>query len=165
MNALEGVALTQANGVMQYKERRPTAGAWANILAAFPLFSGVSRRRLRKLTGKATFAEFAAGDTVVSNGDKADSLFVIVGGSAAVLGKPAARALRVGDYFGELALLDGARRSATVVAGDELHVMRLPRQSVLWLAEKHPAVAFTMLRNLSTQFRRLEAPSARPALS
>src|SRR5262249_9401463 len=146
MNGLEGVALTQAHGVRGYEERA-TARDWARILATYPLFSGLSKRRLRKLAGKATFAEFSAGDAVLSIGDDADSLYVVLGGWAKVRGKPAARALRTGDYFGELALVDGARRSATVVAGKELHVMRLPRQSVLWLAEKHPAIALTMLRN------------------
>jgi CRP-like cAMP-binding protein len=138
----------------------PSPGGWAKVLATFPLFSGVSRRQLRKLAREATFAEFAPGDIVVSNPESADSLYVILSGSARVLGKPAARALRTGDYFGELALLENAPRSATIVASGELHVMRLPEQSFLRLAHAHPAISLTMLRNLSTQLRRLEAQTA-----
>ena len=137
-----------------------SVGSWARVLATFPLFSGISRRQLRKLARQATFAEFAPGDIVMSNPESTDWLHVILSGSAKVLAKPAARPLRTGDYFGELALLENAPRSATVVATQELHVMRLPRHSFLRLARDHPAVALTMLRDLSTQFRRLEAQTA-----
>jgi CRP-like cAMP-binding protein len=137
-----------------------TVGSWAKVLSTVPLFSGVSRRRLRKLARQATFAEFAPGDIVMSNPESVDSLFVILSGSAKALGKPAARRLGTGDYFGELALLENAPRSATIVATQELHVMRLPRESFLRLAQDHPAVSLTMLRNLSTQFHRLEARAA-----
>lgn len=147
---------------------RPHAGTeeggsvdeWANVLAAFPLFSDVSRRRLRKLVRQARFAEFAAGDRVVSDGERANSLYVILGGAAKAVHKPAARTLGVGDYFGELALIDGSTRSATVVATQELHVIVLPWQSVERAARQDAAIALTMLRQLSTQVRRLEAQVA-----
>lgn len=138
----------------------PSGAGWAKVLASFPLFSGVSRRQLRKLARQATFAEFAPGDIVMSNPESADSLYIILSGTAKVLGKPAARTLRTGDYFGELALLEDGPRSATVVASQELHVMKLPQQSFLRLAREEPAVSLTMLRNLSVQLRRLEAHTA-----
>jgi CRP/FNR family cyclic AMP-dependent transcriptional regulator len=130
---------------------------WAKVLATFPLFAGVSRRQLRKVARQATFVEFAPGDIVMSNPESAEWLHVILSGSATVLGKPAARSLRTGDYYGELALLENAPRSATVVAAEELHVIRLPRHSFVQLAQDHSRVSLTMLRNLSAQFRRLEA--------
>lgn len=136
---------------------QPRARDWARVLATFPLFSSVGKRQLRKLARQATFAEFAPGDIVMSNPESADSLHVILSGSAKVLGKRAARPLRTGDYFGELALLENAPRSATIVATRELHVIRLPRHSVLRLAQRHPAVALTMMRDLGRHFRRLEA--------
>src|SRR5262249_55381118 len=74
-----------------------SSGGWAKVLATFPLFSDVSRRQLRKLARQATFAEFAPGDIVVSNPESADSLYIILSGSAKVLGKPAARSLSTGD--------------------------------------------------------------------
>ena len=141
---------------------RPSTSEWAEVLSGFPLFSGVSKRRLRKLVRNARFAELAPGDHVISSGDGADSLYVVLGGAAKALAKPAARPLGVGDYFGELALMDGAPRSATVVATEELHVMQVPRESLLQLAQRHPAVALTMLRSLSSQFRSLETQLARP---
>ena len=139
---------------------KPTAGDWAEVLATFALFSGVSKRRLRKLARHASFAEFARGDVVVSGGEAADSLYVILGGTAEARAKPAPRTLRSGDYFGELALLDGTRRSATVVATRELHVMRLPRASFLRLVHHDARISLAMLGILAVQFRRLEIQAA-----
>src|SRR5215475_4194017 len=80
---------------------------WADVLATFPFFSGIARRRLRKLVDHATFAEYAAGDIVIRKGESGESLYVVLAGSAKALGKPASRSLRIGDYFGEMSLLDG----------------------------------------------------------
>jgi CRP-like cAMP-binding protein len=131
MNAPEALALLQPRALTQSWDR-PSARDWARVLAAFPLFSGVGKRRLRRLAEKAKFEEFAAGDTIPSRAGSADSLYVIVGGAATTL-EPRARALGIGDCFGELALIRGASRSTTVVATQELHVMRVPRQSVVRL--------------------------------
>jgi CRP-like cAMP-binding protein len=140
---------------------RATEDDWADVLAGLPLFAGVGKRRLRKVARHARVAEFAPGDTVVSTGAPADSFYVILGGGAQALGKPAARELGVGDYFGEMALLDGAPRSATVVATDELHVMSVPRKAFLELFEEDPGVALTIAKELGARVRELERrPSA-----
>jgi len=131
MTGLEALALTQPRGLMR-SWNRPSTADWAKVLETFPLFSGISKRRLRKLVRKATFAEFAAGDTINAGENDSDSLYLILGG-AATARDPAARALSVGDHFGEPALSEGTSRSTTVVATQELHVMRLQRQSVLGL--------------------------------
>jgi CRP-like cAMP-binding protein len=149
----------QPQGLMGYWDH-PSANDWAKVLATFPLFSGISKRRLRKLLRQATVAEYSPGDIVVLTGTPSDSFYVVLGGSAKARGKPAARTLRTGDYFGELGLLSGATRSATVVATSALHVMRLPRESFLQLTGRHPGVSFEMLDNLGRQIRHLEAQAA-----
>jgi CRP-like cAMP-binding protein len=159
MNALQAMTLMRRGWLMRYWDHA-SPDDWAEVLATFSLFAGVSKRRLRKLAWHATLAEFAPGDDVVVRDAPDDALYLILGGAAMARGKPAARALRTGDYFGELALLSGAPRSATVVATQELHVMRLPRKSFLRLAQRDPAIWFTMLRNLGAQFRRLETQAA-----
>ena len=161
MTGPQVMALTRTGGLMRYWER-PRPGDWANVLGAFPLFAQVDRRRLRKLVRKARLAEFAPGERVLAKGESTDSLYVVLGGTATAVGTPAPRRLRTGDYFGELALADGAPRSATVVATEELHVMALPARSVLRIARRQPAVTLAMLRDLSTQLRRLEGLAYRP---
>jgi CRP-like cAMP-binding protein len=131
MIGLEALALMQARDAMRSWER-PSAADWAKVLATFPLFARVSKRRLRKLAEKARFEEFAAGETIASRAGSADALYVILGGAATTL-EPGARALGIGDCFGELALIGGTSHSTTVVATQELHVMRVPRQSVVRL--------------------------------
>jgi CRP-like cAMP-binding protein len=132
------------------------------VLATFPFFSGIAKRRLRKVVDRAAFAEYGPGDIVIQKGASGDSLYVILAGSAKALGKPASRSLRIGDYFGELSLLDGTPRSATVIAISQLHVMKLPRQAFLDLVQD-PEIALKLLRTLGSQIRRLEArPALRP---
>jgi CRP-like cAMP-binding protein len=141
---------------VQQDWNRATDGDWADVLSGLPLFAQLGKRQLRKIARQAEFKELAPGDTVISTGAPADFFYVILSGKAEVRGKPAARTLEVGDYFGELALLDSKPRSATVVAIDELHVMRLPRQPFLELVEREAGVARTILTELGARVRRLE---------
>jgi CRP/FNR family transcriptional regulator, cyclic AMP receptor protein len=156
MNDLALLALIHAHDLPR-RSNRPTAGDWADVLAAVPLFTGVSKRRARKLARHARVAEFAPGETVISAGDPDKFLYVVLGGKAEALSKPAGRTLRTGDYFGDIALIDGRPRSATVVATSELHVMEFPPRRVLKLARHYPAIALTMLENLTRQLRHLES--------
>src|SRR5262245_20776326 len=162
MNNLEPIALINAHQ-LPWRWDRPTPGDWANELARYPLFQGVSKRRLRKLLRNATLAEFAPGETIILAGDRSNVLYLILDGEAKTVSRPAGRALQSVDYFGELALIDGRPRSATVVASSQLHVIKLPSPSVLKLARRHPAITLTLLRNLTRQLRQLETQRARAA--
>jgi CRP-like cAMP-binding protein len=139
---------------------RPTAKDWAEVLAGLPLFSELAKRQLRKIAGLAEFKEYAQGDFVTQTGEPGDAFYVILSGQAKVVGKPRARALRTGDYFGEMALIDGEPRSATVTAATELQTMRLPRRPFLRLLEQEPRIAIPMMANLAARVRRLEKPPA-----
>jgi CRP/FNR family transcriptional regulator, cyclic AMP receptor protein len=137
-----------------------TDSDWVKVLASLPVFEGFSKRRLRKVARRAHFADYARGDEIVSTGSAGDAFYVILSGSAKARGKPAARTLRAGDYFGEMAVLDGGPRSATVVATSELQVMRVPREAFLELAEDEPALTANMLAQLGARVRELEGQAA-----
>jgi CRP-like cAMP-binding protein len=162
MNNLELLALMHARALPRRWDQ-PTPDDWADVLAGFPLFTGVSKRRLRKLARTATLVEFAPGETIIFAGDRGDFLYVILDGKAKTIARRAGRALRVGEYFGEVALIDGRPRPATVVAMSHVQVMKLPSRSVLKLARQHPAITLTMLENLTTRLRQLEAAGTRAA--
>jgi len=130
----------------------PTERDWADVLATFPLFARVARRHLRKLVRSATFAELARGESISSTPAGSDSLYVILGGEATML-RPTLLSLRTGDYFGELGVLGGQPYSLFVVAGRDLHVMKLPRQPVLELARRHPPVTISLLKELGLRLR------------
>jgi CRP/FNR family transcriptional regulator, cyclic AMP receptor protein len=147
-------------GTLDRAWHRPTAKDWAEVLAGLPLFSRVAKRQLRKIAGLAEFKEFAEGDFVTQAGEPGDAFYVILSGQAKVVGKPRARVLRTGDYFGEMALIDGEPRSATVTAASELQTMRLPRRPFLRLLEQEPRIAIPMMANLAARVRGLEKPPA-----
>jgi CRP/FNR family transcriptional regulator, cyclic AMP receptor protein len=90
-------------------------------------------------------------------------LYGILSGHAKTRSRGEGRVLRTGDYFGEIALIDGRPRSTAVVAMSHVQVMNLPPRSVLKLARQHPAITLTMLKNLGTRLRRLETQAARAA--
>ncbi len=146
--------------VMRRDWDQATEGDWVDVLADLPLFGGLGKRRLRKLARQAHFVDFAPGDEVVSMGGPGDAFYVILSGSAKARGKRAARALHAGDYFGEMALLDGSARSATIVALEELQVMRLPRDAFLELTKDEPTLTTNMVAQLGARVRELEQQAA-----
>lgn len=146
--------------VVERDWNRVTERDWATVLAELPVFSRLGKRQLRKLARQAEFREFAPGETVISTGAPGDSFYVVLSGEATVRGKPGARTLRLGDFFGELALLDRKPRSATVLATNELHVMRLPGRAFLELVEQEAGVAHTILTELGARVRRAEQAQA-----
>jgi CRP-like cAMP-binding protein len=159
MNSFEVLALMQVRALSRHWDR-PTPTDWADVLAGFPLFRGVSKRRLRKLVRDATFAELAGGETIISSIDYGNFLYVILGGTVEAISRPAARILRTGDYFGELALIDGRPRMATVVARSDVHVMKLPSRSIQKLAREHSTFSIAVIRDLAPRLRQLQAEGA-----
>jgi CRP/FNR family transcriptional regulator, cyclic AMP receptor protein len=139
---------------------RPTAKDWADVLAGLPLFSRCRKRQLRKLAGLAQFKEFAPDSVIIQAGDASNAFYLILSGQARVSGKPRARLLGIGDYFGEMGLIDGEPRSASIAAVDELQVMKLPRRPFLRLLEQEPGIGVAMLGELARRVRNLEKSPA-----
>ena len=68
--------------------------------------------------------------------------------------------LAAGDYFGEMALLDGGVRSASVVADTEMLVMAIPRRGFLKLLESEPKIAISIMGTLANRVRSMQATSS-----
>ena len=134
---------------------RATASDWAGVLAGLPLFARISKRRLRKIASLAQVQEFSPGAIVVETGQPSNAFFLILGGRAKVIGK-SRRTLGIGDYFGEMGLIDGEPRSATIAAEGELQVMKLPRRPFLKLLNQEPQIATAMMAELAARIRALE---------
>src|SRR5690349_20693638 len=89
-----------------------------------PLFKDVSKKGLRSIVAAASDVDVRAGKVLVEEGDFGRHLYVILGGEALVTrGDRRLARLGPGDWFGELAFLDGSPRSATVTAGTDMRVM------------------------------------------
>ena len=137
---------------------RATASDWAGVLAGLPLFARISKRRLRKIASLAQVEEFSPGAIVVETGQASNAFYLILGGRAKVIGK-SRRTLGIGDYFGEMGLIDGEPRSATIAAEGELQVMKLPRRPFLKLLNQEPQIATAMMAELAARIRALEKRS------
>ena len=153
---MNGIAALSVRGDWNHTSDRD----WADVLARLTLFEGIGKRNLRRIAGEAEFAEFAPGETVIATRAPADYFYVVLSGKATAIAKPASRSLELGDYFGEMSLLDGAPRSASIVATTDLHVMRLPRRAFDAAVERHPTIARRFLTELGTRVRTLEQQAA-----
>ena len=129
------------------------------MLAEVPLFAGVSARHVRKIAALGSAVSFNAKTRIVSAGDPGDAFYVLLLGRAEVQrgrGRPRIE-IGPGAYFGEMALLDGAPRSATVVAKSETICLLLSRRKFEKVLKDEPAVAYALLRTLAARLRELDA--------
>jgi CRP-like cAMP-binding protein len=95
----------------------------ADLLADVTLFSRCTTRQLRIIARHSQIAEFGPGVELVCEGELGDALFVILDGRAVVRqGDRDLTEVGPGAHFGELAILDGEPRSATVVATTDIKV-------------------------------------------
>jgi CRP/FNR family transcriptional regulator, cyclic AMP receptor protein len=140
--------------LMRRSWERPTQSDWAAVLATLPLFSGLSKRQLRALAKLAMVVDYSPGEVIVQTGDRGDSFYLMLEGRARVLGK--SRVLRPGDFFGEMALVDGGPRSATITATNAVRVMNLPRRAFLRALKQDPQIGLTIMETLAGRVRRLE---------
>jgi CRP-like cAMP-binding protein len=146
-----------ADAARTVRSRGDAGREWAALLAEVPLFTGLSKRHLRRVASLAQTRRFEAGAIVVRSGDPGDGFYVVLDGEAVVRRRSGGPVrLRAGDFFGELALLDDGPRSATVEAGTEVLTMRIPRAGFARLLTQEPDVARGILVALAGRIRRLE---------
>jgi len=132
-----------------------------DALAAVPLFAGLDADGLASLTRGMKVRRFRRGETIFHVGDPGDALFIVMGGTIKITlpadtGDEAILAtLRPGDFFGELALLDGAPRSATAVAIEPTETYILPRDRFRDLVASEPIMREALLATMAAEVRRL----------
>jgi CRP/FNR family transcriptional regulator, cyclic AMP receptor protein len=125
------------------------------VLSAVPLFDGLNRRHLKRLAAASEVADFMSGHTIVREGEPGDAFFVVLAGQAKVTsnGKLVNRVLP-GDHFGEISLLDGDVRTATVTSETPMTLLTLPRPRFLKALRDEPDIAMNLLAGLARQVRR-----------
>ena len=137
------------------------AHSMTDALAGVPLFAGIEETGLESLVRGMRIRRFRRGETVFHVGDPGDALFVVISGSIKITlpadtGEEAILAtLRPGDFFGELALLDGAPRSATAVAIEATESYVLARDSVRELIATEPGMRDAVMATMAAEVRRL----------
>lgn len=133
----------------------------AETMASVPFFSGLDAASLERVGRGMRTRRFRRGEVIFHLGDPGDALFIVMGGAIKIMlpsdsGDEAILAtLRAGDVFGELALLDGAPRSATATALEPTETLVLPRDQFRELLATEPAIRDALLASIAGELRRL----------
>ena len=127
--------------------RNPFVAPAVRNMPRAPLFSDLSPEAFIELVERCPLRRFEAGERIIQQGEPGDSFYVICEGRASVLREddglahPVA-ALEAGEFFGEVALLAGGPRTASVYAlTDDTQVLEISGQLLMELARRHPGVA------------------------
>jgi len=136
-----------AQAIAAARDRQEQAANTSPSLESVPLFSWVPRDELVSLLTAVEPVRVAAGNSVVEEGRPGDSLYLVVSGTLAVttqtpedVGTVEVGRLGPGDFFGEVSLLTGVPRTATVTAVTEAELLRLGRETVEDLRRRHPEI-------------------------
>lgn len=126
-----------------------------SVLGAVPLFDGLKPRHLKRLASVAEVADYMAEHTIVREGEAGDAFYVVLAGQAKVTsnGKLINRVLP-GDHFGEISLLDGDVRTATVSSETPMTLLMLSRAKFVKVLRDEPEMAMNLLASLAKQVRR-----------
>jgi CRP/FNR family transcriptional regulator, cyclic AMP receptor protein len=131
-------------------------------LKEVPLFEGCSRRQLRSVARIARVFDVPAESLLTRAGEAGDEFFLILDGTARVEVSPEKRVtLHPGAFFGEMSLLDGGPRSATVVADTPVRLLVIGRKHFADVLDQVPGLTLTLLTTLSRRVRQAEAQAER----
>jgi CRP/FNR family cyclic AMP-dependent transcriptional regulator len=127
------------------------------LLRSVDLFAGLKKRDLAKVATAAKEMKFPAGAVVTAEGDKGALFYVIAEGEARVTVKGRKRlSLKAGDYFGEIALLDGGPRTATITAETPLRTFTLARWNLKPLLQGNADITYQILLEMCSRLRSSE---------
>ena len=126
--------------------------ARVELLRRVPLFSDLERRELESIAQSLKERTFREGDTVASEGQHGVGFFVIQDGEASVsVGGEERGRLGPGDYFGEIALIAGGDRTATVKAETELRCLGMTFWDFRPLVEENGRIAWKLLQTMASR--------------
>ncbi len=127
------------------------------VLGAVPLFEDLSAKQLKKVAGLTDVARFMASATIVKQGEIGDSFYVVLTGQAKVVSNGRTlNHLLPGDHFGEISLLDGDPRTASVVAETEMTLVIITQKDFLAMLSKDPEITICLLEGMARTVRRLD---------
>jgi CRP/FNR family transcriptional regulator, cyclic AMP receptor protein len=124
------------------------------VLEGVPLFGSLTKRQLRAVAGECSGVAYEPDDVIVKELDTGQHLVCLVSGGAKVVrnGRTIAR-LAAGDVVGEMALLDGEPRSASVVATEPTTGIALYQTAFRKLLADHPTMCSKLLLSMSARLR------------
>jgi pyruvate,water dikinase len=154
-------AVTTGKSASEVPPAGPPPRDPVTALRRVQLFADMDRRQAEQIARVVKERRFAKGETVIMEGSGGAAFFFIESGEAKVTSKGVERAtLGPGDHFGEIALIDGGPRSATVTATTELVCYGITFWEFRPLIEKNGTMAWKLLQALAKRLRAADAPKA-----
>jgi len=131
----------------------------SDFLSRVPIFSELSKETLDKIEKVGQRKKFNKGEIILLEDDAGTALFIIINGKVKVSrssndGKEVILTiLNADDFFGEMAILDGQKRSATVSAIEPSEVFVIQRDDFINLLYAHPEISIALLQELTRRLR------------
>lgn len=142
-------------GLLRQKEAERRA-----ILASVPLFASLPPRHLRRVASVSAVLDFDEGQEIVKEGQSGSVFYVIAeGGAKVVRGGRTVGRLQAGRFFGELAVLGGTPRTASVVATAPTTCVMLSSRNLQKVLRQEPAIALQMLAYVARRLAEAERPT------
>jgi len=129
------------------------------MLDNIPLFSGLNEQELVHISQHATTRTYPKNTVIITEGDPAETLYIIIKGKVKVLlNDEAGKEVIIncqgpGEYFGELALIDEAQRSATVITMETSTFSVIAKHSFHDILANNPSIALSLIRDLTQRVR------------
>lgn len=133
------------------------------ILRNIPIFADISNEQLAQIVRVGVRKKYKKGNIILLEEEAGAALFVIVSGKVKIIrtdddGREVILSiLGENDFFGEMAILDGMARSASVVAITKTELFMIHRRDFLDLLNRYPSVAIALLRELTMRLRKADA--------
>lgn len=130
-----------------------------SVLRDVSIFSGLSPTEVEAVEALVVTRTYPKHTVIMSEGDWADSLYVVIEGKVKVFVSDSGgkefilNTLGTGSYFGELALLDGERRSASVMTLEKSQFGVITKDHFAEVLDRYPAIARVLIRNLVSRIR------------
>ncbi len=126
----------------------------SDTLKRVPLFAGLDSRELEQIASSMKERRFSAGDTVTEEGAGGAGFFVVESGEAEVFvdGRPRGT-VKAGDYFGEIALLTGSDRTATITATSDMLCWGMTPWDFRPLVEGNSTIAWKLLTAMAEKLK------------
>jgi len=133
-----------------------------DLVRAVPIFGDLDDAEIKKIADIGINRKFTKNGIVFLEDEEGAALFIIISGKVKIVrtddegGEVILSILGEGDFFGEMAILDGLPRSATVVSIDNSELFMIHRRDFLQVIEKSPQVAVSLLRELTRRLRKAD---------
>lgn len=142
-----------------------------DLIRRVPLFALLTQAQAQSLTGSVSKRRFKRGELVVEQGKTSNALYIILAGKARVImtdkrGREVILAtLEVGDYIGEMSLIDSEAHSATVVVETQTDMLMLGRDDFLRCISENSTMAHAVMRGLVQRLRKADSKIGSLALA